>query len=160
MRGLIKSFGYAFSGFAKAVKNERNLKIHLSVASLIIAFAYFFGLTRTEWAILFLAIGFVIASELFNTSVEWCADAVTRTENDDIKHAKDIAAAGVTVSAMISITVGFALFADIERIAGTLKYILGNISAIIVFAVIILADILLLTLVKETKQDRNLKGTK
>ncbi len=88
------------------------------------------------------------------------ADAVTRTENDDIKHAKDIAAAGVTVSAMISITVGFALFADIERIAGTLKYILGNISAIIVFAVIILADILLLTLVKETKQDRNLKGTK
>ena len=77
MRGLIKSFGYAFSGFAKAVKNERNLKIHLSVASLIIAFAYFFGLTRTEWAILFLAIGFVIASELFNTSVEWCADAVT-----------------------------------------------------------------------------------
>jgi len=145
---------------AKAVKNERNLKIHLSVASLIIAFAYFFGLTRTEWAILFLAIGFVIASELFNTSVEWCADAVTRTENDDIKHAKDIAAAGVTVSAMISITVGFALFADIERIAGTLKYILGNISAIIVFAVIILADILLLTLVKETKHDRNLKGTK
>lgn len=160
MRGLIKSFGYAFSGFAKAVKNERNLRIHLSVASLIITFAYFFGLKRTEWAILFLAIGFVITSELFNTSVEWCADAVTRTENNDIKHAKDIAAAGVIVSAVISLAVGFALFGDVERIAKTLEYILTDIAAIIVFAVIILADILLLTLVRETKQDRNLKGTK
>ena len=160
MRGLIKSFGYAFSGFAKAVKNERNLRIHLSVASLIITFAYFFGLKRTEWAILFLAIRFVITSELFNTSVEWCADAVTRTENNDIKHAKDIAAAGVTVSAVISLAVGFALFGDVERIAKTLEYILTDIAAIIVFAVIILADILLLTLVRETKQDRNLKGTK
>lgn len=153
MKKLIKSFAYAFFGFAKAVRGERNLRIHLSVAALITAFAYFFEITRCEWAILFITIGFVVASELFNTSIEWCADAVTRENNTDIKHAKDIAAAGVTVSAITSVAVGIVLFGDIKKIADTLKYIAENTSALIVFIIIMLADVFLLFFAGETKQD-------
>ena len=36
IKTLIKSFGYAFSGIANAVKKERNFRIHIVAAVLVI----------------------------------------------------------------------------------------------------------------------------
>jgi diacylglycerol kinase (ATP) len=68
MKGLIKSFGYAFEGIRAAIKTERNLKIHLVAAVLVIILGLYLGITSAKWCIIAFAIGFVLVSELFNTA--------------------------------------------------------------------------------------------
>lgn len=38
---------------------------------------FFFGITRTEWIVIILCIGVVIAAELFNTAIEKLVDLVS-----------------------------------------------------------------------------------
>ena len=53
-------------------------------------------------AILFVS-GLVFVSECFNTAVEYLSDQITDEENENIRKAKDVAAAGVLISAIISV---------------------------------------------------------
>lgn len=39
---LYKSFGYAFQGIGNTIRSERNIKIHLTVMTLVIVFGIFF----------------------------------------------------------------------------------------------------------------------
>lgn len=65
---LVKSFGYAFRGFTAAVREQRNLKIHLGVALLVTALGFWFDVSAVDWCILVIMIGLVIAAELINTA--------------------------------------------------------------------------------------------
>ena len=141
---LIKSFKYAFSGILHTIKTEQNMRIHLVIANLIILFAYFFGITRIEWAVLFLTIGFVIFAEMVNTAIERMSDAVTKEYNINIKYAKDVAAAGVTIAAIVAVFVGIALFGDFVKIISTVTYIFTSSDALLVFLVLFIIDILFL----------------
>ncbi len=141
IKKLLKSFGYAFSGLKECIKTEQNMRIHLVFASLIIYFAYFFGITKTEWAILIITIGFVVFAECVNTAVEALGDTITTEENKNIKIAKDISAGAVTVSAITSLLVGIALFGDGVKIVKTLTYIFTNWWAVSIGAAIFLADL-------------------
>lgn len=69
-RALCKSFLYAFHGIRFCVKNERNMRIHLAVAVLVTAFSLVYGLTGTEYALLFLTMGAVLSAEAVNTAIE------------------------------------------------------------------------------------------
>lgn len=144
IKKLLKSFEYAFSGLKKCIKTEQNMRIHLTVASLIVYFAYFFGISRAEWAILFGVIGFVIVAECVNTAIEALGDAITKEENKHIKIAKDVSAGAVTVSAITSVVVGIALFGDGARILETITYIFTNWQVMGLGAVIFLMDIIFL----------------
>ena len=62
-RALCKSFLYAFHGIRFCVKNERNMRIHLAVAVLVTAFSLVYGLTGTEYALLFLTMGAVLSAD-------------------------------------------------------------------------------------------------
>ena len=64
-------------------------------------------------------IGLVFISELFNTSLETISDIVDNEKNEQIKYAKDYAAAAVLVSAIISIVTGGIIF--IPKIPGLFK---------------------------------------
>lgn len=123
IKKILKSFGYAFSGLRECIKTEQNMRIHLVVASLIVYFACFFGITKTEWAILIITIGFVVFAECVNTAVEALGDAITAEENKNIKIAKDVSAGAVTISAITSLLVGITLFGDGVKIVKTLTYI-------------------------------------
>ncbi len=119
---LYRSFAYALSGIGTAFFRERNLRVHLGVGAGALYFAGVYGLSRGEWAVLLLAIGFVIACELFNTAVERLADlASAGTFHPLAKIAKDTAAGGVLVSALVSVGVGIALFGDPQRLLPTLQ---------------------------------------
>ena len=144
IKKLLKSFKYAFSGIVTAIKNEQNMRIHFVVGNLIIPFAYFFGISKAEWATLTLSIGFVIFAELVNTAVENLADAVTKENNEYIKCAKDVAAGAVVITAITAICVGIALFGDVKRIADTLTYIFTHSESIIIFLCLFIIDIILL----------------
>ena len=46
---LYKSFGYAFEGIFTCIRNERNIKIHCTVAILVVIAGAVLGITPTEW---------------------------------------------------------------------------------------------------------------
>lgn len=113
MKGLIKSFGYAFRGIWFAVQNERNMRVHITFMVYMYFFlcAYdFFTVSKTQFAILFLANAAVLAAELFNTAIERAVDLAAKGErNETAKVAKDAAAGAVLVFAVFSVAVGIAI---------------------------------------------------
>jgi len=105
-----KSFSYAISGFGLALKNEPNIRIHLAVSLVAIIAAYFLRFSRNEWVILFFTIAFVLVLELINTTLEAIVDIVSPKFRPEAKFAKDVSAAAVLVSAILSLIVGAFLF--------------------------------------------------
>lgn len=115
-RTFVKSAKTALSGFFHALKTERNLRIDVVIAALVLIFAYAYGLDATGYAMLIMTICCVMGAELFNTAIENVSDAVTKEHNKYIKTAKDISAAAVAVMAAGAVTVGVLLFlTDTEK---------------------------------------------
>lgn len=119
-KSFLKSLSCAAVGLLKPFAAERNMRIHFSFANLIMIFAYFFGLSRTEWAVLVLTVSAVITAELINTAVENAVDTAVKDFSPTAKAAKDIAAGAVLFTAIVSVAVGFILFFDIDKISTTL----------------------------------------
>jgi diacylglycerol kinase len=120
MKDFIRSFGYAFEGIWAAVKTERNLKIHIVAAVLVIILGLYLGITEAKWCLIAFAIGFVLVSELFNTAVERLSDEVGEgKQSPSIKAVKDISAAAVLLSALTALVIGIlVLFIPlVERIS-------------------------------------------
>ena len=126
MKNAINSFKNAVIGIYSALRSERNLRFHFSIANLIVIFAYFFGISKCEWAVLVLSIAGVITSELINTGIENAVDTATDQYSETAKLAKDASAGAVLVFAAFSVIIGFILFFDIGRIFKTLEYIFKN----------------------------------
>lgn len=101
-----QSLACALSGFGHAVRTQRNVRIQLGIAVLMVALAAVCQLTRHEWSLLVLAAGIVLGAELGNTAVEALVDLVSPQYHDLAKAAKDIAAAAVLVAAATAVVVG------------------------------------------------------
>ncbi|QKE71475.1 diacylglycerol kinase family protein [Arthrobacter citreus] len=107
---LVSSFGYAFSGIFKVIKEERNIKIHLFAALVSVGLAIYFQISRIDWLILMLIITIVISLELVNSAIEAVVDLASPDQHPLAKKAKDVAAGAVLVAAIISIIIGALLF--------------------------------------------------
>ncbi len=152
---LLKSFKYAFAGLGYVINQEQNMRIHISVASLITAFAYYYGISRAQWAALFAIIAFVLFAEAVNTAIERLADAVSTEYSEAVKHAKDVAAGAVTIVCGGALLVGVAIFLDIEKIGKTLTYIFTTPSALAICTAIGILDILFLIFGGKRKDSNN-----
>lgn len=122
-KNFFKSFIHAADGIKAACRDERNMRCHMVVAVLTAVFAYFYGLTGTQWAILLVSIFSVLAAELVNTAVERAVDTATDEFRETAKIAKDTAAASVLVTAIGAVLIGICLFGDFKRITYTLGII-------------------------------------
>jgi len=111
-RRVYMSFSDAMQGVAYAVRMERNMRIHLLLALLVVVFAAALGVTRLELVALILAMGLVFTAELFNTAVEEMVDLVTPDFHPLAGVIKNIAAGGVLVSALTAAGVGYLVFID------------------------------------------------
>ena len=112
---LVRSLNNALEGLAYVLKTQRNMRIHFAVAALILVLSAFLDLSRLEFVLLILAIGFVLMTELVNTAVEATIDVVTSTYDPLAKVAKDVAAAAVLLSTLTAAAVGyFVLFHQIN----------------------------------------------
>ena len=116
---LRNSFKYAFKGIISCLKDEQNMLIHFTMATLVIVCGFIFEISKFEWIICLLLIGIVMMMELLNTAIENVCDAVTDKENHYIKIAKDTAAGAVLVIAIVSAIIGLMIF--IPRIMEVLK---------------------------------------
>jgi undecaprenol kinase len=103
---LAESFRFAFAGLWHTLKSQRNARIHLSIAIMVVVVGVTLRLTRGEWAIICLTIGFVFVAEMLNTVIEAVIDVVTEEYHPLAKQAKDVAAGAVLLAAITAVAVG------------------------------------------------------
>lgn len=115
---LRRSFGHAIDGVSRVVK-ERNMRIHIVVAVVVIACGFLLKLSALEWIAIALASGGVFASETFNTAIEMLSDRVCDSYDANIKLVKDVAAAAVVIQAVAAVITGLIIF--IPKIALFIK---------------------------------------
>lgn len=106
----MKRFSDAFNGIVSALKSQKNMKIHIVAAILVIGCGFFFNISTTEWSILILTIGLVIAAEIFNTAIEWICDFIEPNHNKKIGLIKDAAAGAVLILSIAAAIVGLLIF--------------------------------------------------
>ena len=109
MSSFFKSFTYAFKGIILSIK-ERNMKIHVGCAILSILFGFLFNITITEWFVILICIGAVLALEMINTAIEHLVDLVEPNYNPKAGAIKDLAAGAVLVFSIISALIGIMIF--------------------------------------------------
>ena len=64
MRGLGRSFGYAFAGIGYLFRSQRNARIHAGAATGVLGLGLWLGLPARDWAVLVLTIGKVFLHDL------------------------------------------------------------------------------------------------
>ncbi len=107
---FVKSFKYAFRGIVYCINNERNMRIHAVVTLYVFAFSFFFGLSGTSYAVLFLTFASVWMAELFNTVAEELCDMTASSFHPVVRIVKDMASGSVLVGAVFSLCVAVCLF--------------------------------------------------
>jgi diacylglycerol kinase len=110
LKQRLKSFVYAYNGLKHFWKKEHNFQIHLLAALLSIGLGYYLKIAITEWVILVLLIGMVMAAEIFNSAIEHLSDLVMPEQNPQIGKVKDIAAAAVLILAIAALIIGLIIF--------------------------------------------------
>lgn len=109
---FLRSFIYAFNG-CLLVLRERNFKVHLWVALIVVVCAFIFNLSFIELIIIILLIFMVFSVETMNTSIERLSD-VMRDEchlsYQATQAPRDLAAASVLMVVISALIIGFLIF--------------------------------------------------
>ena len=106
----VQSFKYAIEGLAAAVRDQPNLVVQLCIAAIVLAAGFYFQISKAEWLIITLTIGFVITFELTNTAIEEIVDSFTNQVHPAAKKAKDVSAAAVLIAAITAVVIGIMVF--------------------------------------------------
>lgn len=106
----LQSFKYAFKGLRILIKDEHNARIHLLASIVAIALSLILNINSTEWVAVFLCIGFVLVTEIINTSIEKICDFIYPQKHPLIKEIKDLAAAAVLTASVISFVIACIVF--------------------------------------------------
>lgn len=110
VRAIIESFNYAVSGIITAIKTEKSMRVHYSIAVLVLLSSLFFDFNRTEFLLLLFAVSLVVISEMINTAIERTIDLVTKDFHPLARLVKDVAAGAVLIATINSLIVGYLLF--------------------------------------------------
>lgn len=105
-----KAFGYARKGLILFFKTEKSAWIHLATTILVISASFLFQLSLTEWIAIVFAIGFVIVTEILNTSIEELVDMVQPDYHPMAGRVKDFGAAAVYISVITSLIIAGIVF--------------------------------------------------
>lgn len=113
---------HAFRGVGEALHSPEILG-HLVIALLVIAGGFLACLTVVQWALIIVAMGFVLVSEIFNTAIEELLNT-ERVHTPTVRRAKDLAAAAVLVAAVAAAVIGVLVFGP-PLFSGTLVHCLS-----------------------------------
>ncbi len=107
---LFQSQKHAIQGMFEIVKAERNFRIQIVVALLVVIAGLIFEISHTDWIAVGFLIALVLISEAFNSVIEAVCDTVSQEYRVNIKYAKDVSAGAVFVSAILSVILGMIIF--------------------------------------------------
>lgn len=109
---LISSFGFAIQGIWFSLKKERNLKIELGCALLIILIGFLLKFNLLEWLIILLLIAMVLSAEIFNSSIEMICNLLReklKLEYHETAKQRNISSGAVLLIAFVAALVGLIL---------------------------------------------------
>ena len=109
-RRQVKSYKYAAKGVRYTLATQVNIWLHLMIAGAVSLLAYFLHFSLEQYLLVLLAIGFVIAAELFNTALEEMTNLLSPEYHEVAGVVKDVAAGAVLVAALTAGVVGVVLF--------------------------------------------------
>ena len=113
-KNFIEAWKKATGGIVYAVKTQRNIKIQLCIAVLVIIFAIVFKVNITQAMFFTFATMLVIITEMINTAIEETVNLVTNKFHPVAKIAKDVAAGAVVLSALNAVII--AIFIIVNKI--------------------------------------------
>lgn len=102
----------AIDGIIYATTTQRNVKIQLVIAVLVVIVSLFFDLSRAEFLCFLFTIILILFAEMCNTAIETVVDLYVDVYHPKAKIAKDVAAGGVVITAINAVIVGYFLFFD------------------------------------------------
>ena len=106
----LRTFKYSLAGLAYAYKNEQSMWIHAIGSLFTIVLGFIYHLSLSEWAIIFIALGVILASELINTAIEAAVDLCTLEIHPLAKIAKDCGSAATFVLTLVSVVICLFVF--------------------------------------------------
>lgn len=110
MNKRIKSFVYAFNGIKSAIKSETNVKIHITILTLVVIAGFVLHISYFEWLICLVCFGLVLSAELMNTAIEKLVDMISPERRPEAGFIKDVAAGAVLLAAIFSAIAGLYIF--------------------------------------------------
>ncbi|MGD0573958.1 MAG: diacylglycerol kinase family protein [Anaerolineales bacterium] len=108
-RSLWGAFGHAFDGWRSTLRSQRNARIQVGIAALVVLSAIWVGVPAVGWGLLFLAMGLVFGAELVNTAIEALVDLVSPEKSPLAAQAKDAGAGAVLIASVASVLLGLAV---------------------------------------------------
>jgi diacylglycerol kinase (ATP) len=110
LKNRLRSIGFALRGAFLLVKTEPSIKIQLFIAILVTIAGVYFGISRVEWMVQILAIGFVMGIEGINTAIEKICDYQQPNFDEKIGFIKDISAGAVMLVSIAAVIVGLIIY--------------------------------------------------
>jgi diacylglycerol kinase len=104
------SFYYAGKGIASFFKFERNARLHLLAAILVIAASFYFRISIVEAVLVTFSIGIVWIAEMFNTCIEKLIDFISIEKLPLLGSIKDLSAGAVLIASMVALVTALIIF--------------------------------------------------
>ncbi len=105
-RSLLNSFRYAFAGMFYVFTSQRNMRIHVIIATIAFMMATTLRVSLADWSMLVLTTTLVLFAEAINTSIESVVDLASPEHHELARVAKDVAAGAVLITAFGAVIVG------------------------------------------------------
>lgn len=113
-KNFIEAWKKAFCGIWYAIKTQRNIKVQLVIAVIVVVCCIYFRLTITHCMFLAFATMLVIIAEVMNTAIEEAVNLCTDKFHPIAKIAKDVAAGAVVLAALNAVIM--AVFVWIDKV--------------------------------------------
>ena len=123
---FFEAWGNATNGIIYSATTQRNIRIQLVLAVIVMVLSLFYGLNTAEFLCLLFAVVMVIFAELINTAIETVVDLFVDVYHPKAKISKDVAAGAVVLAACNALVVGYFIFFKEENLKAVSDSIFNN----------------------------------
>lgn len=110
-QNFMAKIGNARHGINLALRAEKNLRVHVIVATLVVLVGAILHVGCLKLSILLVTIAIVVLAEMLNSALEFAVDALYKNKYSRlVKFAKDISAGAVLFVSFIAVLVGLLIF--------------------------------------------------
>jgi undecaprenol kinase/diacylglycerol kinase (ATP) len=106
MLKFFKGFIYAYNGLKVFFAHERNGRIQLLIAIVVVLLGAVLQVSPADWIVLLFCIALVLSLEMMNSAIEKICNMVQPTFHPAVKTIKDISAGAVLWVSVISTIIG------------------------------------------------------
>lgn len=123
---FFEAWGNATNGIIYSATTQRNIRIQLVLAVIVMVLSLFYELNTAEFLCLLFAVFMVIFAELINTAIETVVDLFVDVYHPKAKISKDVAAGAVVLAACNALVVGYFIFFKEENLKAISDSIFNN----------------------------------